>query len=227
MTCSDKIYSAAVFDLDGLVLDTETVSHSAWKRAISDFGFYIADDLYHKIVGLSIRDIEKIFADAFGPDFPLPQITERRCQYIKDHVVKCGVGVKPGLVELLDFLDEIKFTKAVATSSTRELATLELTAANLIDRFDALVCGDQIKKGKPAPDIFLKAAELLNAPPKQCLAFEDSNNGLLAAHNAGMTAIVVPDFVKPSEKTVSLAKKVFSSLDQAIPFIKELLGGSE
>ncbi|MCK4752675.1 MAG: HAD family phosphatase [Planctomycetes bacterium] len=227
MTCSDKAYCAAIFDLDGLVLDTETMSHSAWKRAVADFGFDLADDLYQKIIGLSIMDIEKVFSDAFGENFPLQQITECRCQYMKEHINEHGVDIKPGLIELLDFLDEIKLPKAVATSSIRELAILKLTATNLIDRFDVLVCGDQIKNGKPAPDIFLKAAEMLEAPPQKCLAFEDSNNGLLAADNAGMTTIVVPDFVKPSGKTVNLARKVFSSIDQAIPFIKELLGISE
>ncbi len=215
------IYSAAIFDLDGLVLDTETVSHLTWQRALADFDFTLDEDLYRKVIGCPVRNIEEAFIAAFGKDFPAQKVTGRRAQYFQQHIAEHGITLKPGLTELLAFLDEIKLPKAIATSSGTELATLKLTVSGLIDKFDAVVCGDQIKNGKPAPDIFLAAAEKLNAPPQQCLVLEDSDNGLLAAHAAGMTTIIIPDLKQPDDDVTDLAHRVFQSLHDVIPFLQE------
>jgi HAD superfamily hydrolase (TIGR01509 family) len=213
-------YLAAIFDLDGLVLDTEIISRSAWRRAVADFGFVLDDQVYQKLIGLTIADAVKVFEDAFGADFPFNQANERRLQYIEEHIAEHGIAVKPGVVELLDFLDKIAMPKAIATSSSRAFAVRKLSLSGLIGRFDAVVCADGIQNGKPAPDIFLAAAKEMNIAPEKCLAFEDSENGVRAAHAAGMTVIMVPDLKQPSSEVKMLAHRVISSLHEAIPVFR-------
>ncbi len=220
-------FKAAIFDLDGLILDTETVSFLGWKRAMADFGYCLDDATYHKIIGLNIPDMQQVFYDAFGTDFPLEKVCQNRLSYIYEHFDSHGIKIKPGLCEILDFLDKAELLKAVATSSSTESAKRKLTVTALLDRFDYLVCGDQVRKGKPAPDIFLDAAEHLKVRPQDCIVFEDSENGVRAAHAAGMTVIMVPDVKQPTPKVADLACKIFTSLKEALPFVQNLLSSEK
>ena len=215
-------YSAAIFDLDGLILDTEIISRNAWQRALGDFGFELIDNLYQKIVGLNVADIEDTFRSTFGKDLPLDKVKTLRAKYIHEHLDQQAVAVKPGVLEVLALLEKACIPRAVATSSSTNLAMRKLTDSNLINRFDAIVCGDQIRKGKPAPDIFLAAAEKLQVCPESCLVFEDSENGIRAAHAAGMTAIMIPDLIQPSRQTARMAHRVFPSMHEAIPFLQQV-----
>jgi len=218
-------FQAAIFDLDGLMLDTETVSRNGWKRAMADFGFELDDHTYHKIIGLVVPDIKKVFSNAFGNNFPLDTINEKRLEYMHRHFDEHGIAIKPGLPELLDFLEKRGIPKAVATSSCAKSADVKLKMSNLLNRFDCVVCGDDVGKGKPAPDIFLAAARCLKTSPEKCIVFEDSDNGLLAAHRAGMTVIIVPDVKQPEGNLAPLAHKIFPSLSEALPYVKMLLNG--
>ena len=220
---SNSNFKAAIFDLDGLILDTETVSFMGWKRAMADFGYRLDDDTYHKIIGLNIPDMKQVFYDTFGTDFPLEKICQKRLTYIYEHIDSYGIKIKPGLCEILDFLDKAGLLKAVATSSSIESAKRKLTVTALLDRFDYLVCGDQVKKSKPSPDIFLDVAAHLKVLPKDCLVFEDSENGVRAAHAADMTVIMVPDVKQPTPEIADLACKIFNSLKEALPFVQNLL----
>jgi HAD superfamily hydrolase (TIGR01509 family) len=169
--------------------------------------------------------MEPIFKNAFGPDFPLEQANEKRLRYMYEHFDKFGVTFKAGLGELLDFLESRRIRKAVATSSCRESAMKKLAAGGLIDRFQIIITGDDVRSGKPAPDIFLAAAEKLNAPVGRCLVFEDSENGVYAAHRAGIPVIMIPDVKQPTKEAASLAFKIFPSLADAMPFLRKLLDG--
>lgn len=217
---------AAIFDLDGLMLDTESVSRMGWQKALADFGFSLDDSVYFQIIGLIVPDMETIFKKVFGDDFPLEQVNNKRLLYMYDHFDKFGVTVKKGLFDLLDFLDKTGLAKAVATSSCRQSAFRKLTTAALLNRFDVVVTGDDVQKGKPAPDIFLAAAKKLNVPAADCLVFEDSENGIRAANSAGMTIIVVPDVKQPERKIAALARGIFPSLSDTIPFLRQLLAAS-
>lgn len=218
-------YKAVIFDIDGLMLDTEIVSYRGWKQACEDFGYVLDDDTYHKVIGLIVPDMEPIFEKAFGPGFPLQQADQKRLKYMYDYFEKFGVTFKPGLQKLLDFLDGYGLQKAVATSSCGESAMKKLEAAHLVDSFSAIVTGDDIKRGKPAPDIFLAAANKLNVPADCCLVFEDSENGVRAAYNANMPVIMIPDVKEPTREVAELALKVFPTLSDMIPFVEKLING--
>jgi len=218
-------FQAVIFDLDGLMLDTETVSHKGWKRAMADFGYQLDDNTYHKIIGLIVPDMEKVFKNTYHDNFPLEKINEKRLEYMFQYFDRFGVSIKPGLPQLLDFLENRAIPKAVATSSCAKSADVKLKMSNLLNRFDCVVCGDDVEKGKPAPDIFLAAARRLKTSPEKCIVFEDSDNGLLAAHRADMTVIIVPDVKQPEGNLASLAHKIFPSLVEALPYLQMLLNG--
>jgi HAD superfamily hydrolase (TIGR01509 family) len=220
-------FKAAIFDLDGLMLDTETVSGRGWKQAMADFGYVLDDDTYHKIIGLIVPDMKVVFRNAFGDDFPLEQINQKRLEYMQSHYDEFGITIKPGLLQLLDFLEEKKIPKAVATSSCGMSADIKLKKSNLLKRFDCVINGDNVEKGKPLPDIFLLAAKCLKTAPADCIVFEDSENGLLAARRAGMTVFLVPDVKQPAGHLASLAYKIIPSLTETIPYLQRFLNDNK
>jgi len=219
----DKAYSAAIFDLDGLILDTEAIARTSWKRAMADYDYVLEDDVYQKFVGLTVPDIKIVLRNIFGSDFPLTEIFELTYQYYDEHIDERGIPVKPGVFEMLVFLDKLKLPTAVATSSARDFAIRKLRVCNLVGKFNVVIGGDQVRNGKPEPDIFLAAAEKLRVLPEKCFAFEDSDNGIKSAHRAGMAAIMIPDLKQPSQEIAQLAHRVFPSLYEAIPFLESVI----
>ncbi len=142
-------------------------------------------------------------------------------QIIQEHIEQNGIPVKPGVWELLDRLDSHSIATAVATSTSHHGATERLTATKLIDRFQVIITGDQIERGKPAPDIFLAAAEALNLAAQNCVVLEDSEAGIQAAHAAGMLPIMVPDMKQPSPAIRKVAYQVIPSLHEVIEILAD------
>lgn len=212
---------AVIFDMDGLTLDTEPISREAWQRAAADFGYTISDDLFMQVIGTTVVDTGVVFRRELGDDFPLEKIHEREKRYAAEYVRENGVPMKPGAAQLLGLLDDRNMPRALATSTNRETALLRLEAAGIIDRFDAIVCGDDIVNGKPAPDIFLFAAGRLDVRPARCLVLEDSDAGVKAAHAAGMTPIMVPDLKAPAEESKALAYRIVSSLNDVVTLLTD------
>lgn len=223
---STRRLSAVILDMDGLMLDVERVARVAWKLAMRDRGYEIGDDVYMRLVGRTIRQAEEILKEAFGDDLPFEDIRRRKRRYIDKHVDRYGISIKPGLSDLLDFLEQVGVPTAVATSSGRESVDRKLAAVGLTGRFDVVVCGDDVERGKPAPDIFLTAADRLRAQPERCLVLEDSEAGVRAAHAAGMVAVMVPDIQPPSEEVRGMACRVLPSLREALPFLMEIIGAT-
>ena len=215
--------SAVVFDMDGLMLDTEPIYRLAFQRAAADLGYQIDDDFYATLLGLNYEDTEKALVRGFGTDFPLSSFGIRGAEHWQDHVKEHGIPRKPGFTEILDLVEELGTPKAVATCSSQEDAWFSLRVAGLEARFDCVVTAGQVERGKPAPDIFLAAAAELRVHPTQCLAFEDSDAGVTAACAAGMLTIMVPDLKPPSAHAESLAYKVLPSLHEARQLLLELL----
>ncbi|MEZ4675595.1 MAG: HAD family phosphatase [Caldilineaceae bacterium] len=203
---------AVIFDMDGLMLDTERLAQAAWQRAGAELGYDLPDAIYLQAVGRTAQATEVIFRAHFGLDSPFDAIYQRKQHYYHEAIAAGRVPLKAGLLELLDLLDKQGIPKAVATSTARSLALQKLQATQLLTRFPHIVCGDEVPNGKPAPDIFLAAAAQLAIAPTYCLVLEDSPAGVRAAHAAGMRAVHIPDLIPPAPETVALAYRVVGSL---------------
>lgn len=207
-------FTAILFDMDGLMIDTERMAQRAWQQAGAEFGFTLPAALYLQAVGRTAPATEALFRAGLGADFPFAAVYARKQHYLYTAIEEEGIPTKPGLLELLDRVERREIAKAVATSTARVLAIKKLTAAKLLRRFDTMVCGDEVAQGKPAPDIFLAAAAKLGVAPAHCLVLEDSSAGIQAAHAAGMRAIWVPDLIQPSPAITPLAYSVVRDLHE-------------
>jgi HAD superfamily hydrolase (TIGR01509 family) len=204
--------AAVLFDMDGLMLDTERLLYAAWQRAMADFGYQASEEVFLASVGTTVARTNQILRAAYGPDFPLEATNDRTGDYIWQEVDARGAPLKPGLLALLDFLEAHGIPKAVASSSERVTIDRLLGSVGLLPRFAVTVAGDEVVHGKPAPDLFLLAASRLGVEPGQCLVLEDSEPGARAAHAAGMVVIIVPDIKAPSEEVARVAEAVLPDL---------------
>ena len=207
---------AVIFDMDGLMLDTERMAQLAWQRAGAEFGFTLPDELYLQAVGRTAVATEILFRQGLGSEFPFADIYARKQHYLYTAIENEGIPTKAGLLELLELLERQGLPKAVATSTARALALRKLAAAGLLHRFSIIVCGDEVPNGKPAPDIFLAAAQKLGVAPANCLVLEDSLAGIRAAHAAGMRAIMIPDLIQPPVDQQERTCQVMLSLHEVI-----------
>lgn len=179
------------------MLDTERLDRAFWQAAAARRGLAFSDELHATLVGRRAKDSELAVRAHFGEEFPYQELrSEIRLQWLA--AAKAGLPRKQGLIEVLEALDRAQIARAVATSTARESALLSL--GELALRFHAIACGDEVTHGKPAPDIFLLAAERLGADPADCVALEDSPAGLAAARAAGMSAVWIPDLVVPPDE---------------------------
>ena len=215
---------AIIFDMDGLMIDTERLALKAWQLAGADFGFSISDDIFITMVGRNRRDSDCTLVEIFGTDFPVGVVRGRYRAYLDSWIDEGKLSVKSGLLDLLSFLDKISMPKAVATSTEYERAIYKLSLTNLLEHFPIVIAGDQVQKGKPAPDIFLATAVQLGVLPENCLVLEDSDAGIQAAHDAGMTSVMIPDMKPPSEKSLASAHRIFGGLAEFHNYFRESLG---
>lgn len=216
--------SAVVFDMDGLLLDTERVACDAWCAAAAEFGYDLTEELYGRVIGRVIEDTQKIFAEALDPNFPFAEIRARRIALAQAIFEKEGIRIKRGALELLQELRSHGIPCAVATSTRRTEALTKLSKAGVNRFFAAIAAGDEVKRGKPAPDLFLLAAQRLQVKPSSCVVLEDAEAGVLGALAAGMRAFIIPDLVDPCAEVRQLATGIFPSLADAHCRVLELCG---
>ncbi len=186
---------AVVFDMDGLMLDSERLDRDIWRALLDRRGYEFPDALHAALVGRREADSAASFSAHYGESFPLAQLRAEARAAWHEHLATATVPHKDGLAELLDHLAAARLPVAIASSTGRSRALAKL--GPLATRFDALAFGDEVRAGKPAPDVFLLAAERLQVAPATCLALEDSPAGVAAAEAAGMTVIMIPDLVRP------------------------------
>lgn len=214
---------AVLFDMDGLMLDTERMARGAWTRALAEKGFVLHGDDYLQLLGRTSADAESILGALFGPKLPFREVFDLRQKYYDADIDENGIAIKPGLSELLGFLEERNIPKAVASSTPGWFIQHKLNLVGLAHRFSVCIGGDSVLHGKPAPDLFLSAARLLNVAPADCLVFEDSEAGVRAAHAAHMLPVMVPDLKQPSIEVRGLACHVLTSLNEAVPVVEYYL----
>lgn len=208
---------AVIFDMDGLLLDSEPLYRVTWKAAASSLGFPIDDVLYERFVGRGNAESEEILREHFGERFPLDEFRNRWRHDWDERLAASPLARKAGAMELLDLLEQREIPTALATSSPRVLALRCL--GDLASRFDALAFGDEVSHSKPAPDLFLLAANRLAVASGDCLVLEDSEAGVRAARAAGMDVILVPDIVKPSDETAAMATRLCETLYDVVRFL--------
>ena len=205
------------------MIDTERLALKAWQLAGIDFGFPISEDIFITMVGRNRWDSDRTLVEIFGSDFPVDAVRKRYRVYVDGWIDEGRLAVKSGLVELLRFLERISMPKAVATSTEYERAVHKLSLTDLLDHFPIVIAGDQVQKGKPAPDIFLAAAMQLAVRPENCLVLEDSDAGIQAAYDAGMTPVMIPDMKPPSENSLAFAHRIFGELGEFHNYFRKSL----
>jgi beta-phosphoglucomutase-like phosphatase (HAD superfamily) len=216
---------AFIFDMDGLLMDTEGVYKRSWCAACSDLGFDLTDQLYLTLIGITVADCEKRLVAHFGEKFPLDRFRSDARKRYEALVAAEGIPLKPGVKVVLDWAAKHNIPCGVGTSTVTAEARERLKHHGILDRFKVVVGGDQISKGKPDPETFLKVAAALGYPPEKCLVFEDAHSGVLAACAAGMGVALVPDLLPATDEIAAKASGVFLSLSHAVTWIDTLPAG--
>jgi HAD superfamily hydrolase (TIGR01509 family) len=206
-------FKAVVFDMDGLLLDSEAIALTTFIEACKECGFELNDmEPYYKCIGTNWPKATQTLISGYGKDFPFDAISEIWGKKYHGETLEKPVPMKEGALKLLEYLDSKGTRKAVVTSSRKENSVIKLTNAGLLDYFEFVLGGNEIANGKPHPEMYLTAAGKLGVAPAACLAIEDSDNGVLAAFHAGLTVIQVPDLKQPSDEVKALGHTIVASL---------------
>jgi beta-phosphoglucomutase-like phosphatase (HAD superfamily) len=205
-------FSAVIFDMDGLVLDTESTYSIAWQQAANAMGYGLSDDFCLSLSGLHYPDIELKLLAYCGAEFNLQTFNRLSGDYWRDHVNVHGINIKHGFTGLLDLLIEQSIPYCLATNSRAANALECLELAGLKAVFSIIVSRDHVPYGKPEPDIFLKAAEVLQVDISRCLVLEDSHAGIVAASKAGAASVFIPSLAQVDPMTVELCDLMVGDL---------------
>jgi HAD superfamily hydrolase (TIGR01509 family) len=217
------VLKGVLFDMDGLMIDTEKLLVRFWCESARSFGFPMTKEHVLGIRSLSRKYAEPRLKSIFGEDFDFPAVRAHRIEIMNAYIDEHGIEVKPGLTELLGAIAERGLRCAVCTATDRARTERYLKSIGVYDCFNAFVCGDMIKNGKPEPDIYIEGAAALGLAPAECLALEDSPNGIESAWRAGCMPVMVPDLSQPDESVEGRLYAVCGSLDKVIAVIDELL----
>jgi HAD superfamily hydrolase (TIGR01509 family) len=210
---------AVIFDMDGLLIDSESLVRRGLIQAAAGLGYEMPVSLCEAMIGLPDGQGRKLIQDHFGPDFSMERyLIEERRQITE--LLADGVALKAGALELLDHLDALGLPRVIATSSSRESARRHLGHHGVFDRFQAVVAREDVARHKPYPDPFLKAAGLLGVEPPSCLALEDSHNGVRAAHASGMMTVMVPDLLRPTAEMRDKCVLIAESLHRVLEIVE-------
>lgn len=212
--------AAIILDMDGLMIDSESVSMEAWFSAGRSCGFDVSRELFLEMMGTTEADANALLLRELGSEAPISAMRASWREHVDHHIARHGIDRLPGIEELLTFIDSSALPRAVATSSRRSMALRKLRAASLLERCPLVVSADEVQRGKPDPEIFLRAAEALETPAESCLVLEDSEQGVRAARNANMMVVVVPGLKFPSTEISRLADAVLSSLHEVTHYLR-------
>ena len=207
-----KKIEAVLFDMDGVIFDTESIYLDIWTKVFQSYGYIMTKDVYISVMGRGRKNVIKTFVDLYGEYLPIIQMYKDKDEELMQVIDKGQVPMKVGVKEILTFLKENGYKVALATSAKRERAIKQLKMANIKELFDCIVCGDEVINAKPNPEIFLKSAEELSVKPENCIVIEDSPAGIESAYNANMIGIHVEDLKKADEEILKYCHKSFKNL---------------
>ncbi len=215
---------AVIFDMDGLMFDTERLALPCTAQAACENGWQMEPDDVRAVIGCNFKSAEEHFRSVYGEDFDYAPVRERALELMREHIDREGIPLKGGLIALLDFLREKSIEFTVATSSHEPTARSYFEAAGISRYFGGIMSGEKVERGKPDPQIYLRAAELLGVEPSLCAVLEDSLYGIESAYRAGMTPIMVPDLIEPTSEAKEMSFAVVRDLYEAKNVIEMLTG---
>lgn len=213
---------AVIFDMDGILIDTEKYLYQYWKQAAGELGYQLTHEQLLRFRSFSKEYAEPYFKKMLGPDFDFMAVRERRMQLMRAHIDRHGVEKKPGVDQFLAWLTANGYKKAVSTATDVQRTKDYLSQIGIYDQFDQIACAPSLPHGKPMPDVYLYACEQIGEKPEHCLALEDSDNGALAAHRAGCRVVMVKDLAGPLPETACYLDGTVESLPDVIPILERL-----
>ena len=203
---------AVIFDMDGVLLDTESISDKTWELAAKEMNVVADSSIINECRGTNKADTIRILKRILGQDFDVDRFLSLTSEYFHQIEFSSGIPLMPFAKEILEYLRP-KYKLALASSTRRVAVTRQLTNAGLISYFDTITTGDQVVHSKPDPEIYRMACESIGMKPEECIAIEDSPNGIKSAHAAGLSVIMIPDRVAPTPEITALCCNVFEHLD--------------
>lgn len=217
-----KKIKGLIFDMDGLLFDSERIVQRSWDIAGDQLGYpHMGTHIYHTL-GMNLTGRNEYFRKSVGVDFPCEEFAKRARENFYHIVSAEGLPVKPGVRELLKYAREQGYRIGIATSSRKEYAMNNLTQAGILSYFDGGVFGDMVNRAKPDPEIYLKACACLNLRPSEGLALEDAPAGIRSAYCAGLLPVAVPDLVEPPADIGFMIYRICRTLQDVIPVLEEL-----
>ena len=210
-------FDAVVFDMDGVIFDSERAILLCWKEIAQKRGFSNIEETFYKCIGVTNARTKEIVLEDYGQDFPYDEVDSEAMVLFKERYSDGRLPLKQGVNELLEYLKDNKIKIALASSTRREKVLLQLEAAGILKYFEKIVAGDMVERSKPAPDIYLKACEELGVEPQKAYAIEDSRS----ASAAKLRPIMVPDLLPATEEMVNLCEVVLNNLLEVKEYLKD------
>ena len=213
---------AIIFDMDGLMIDSERVTFECYQEILKGMKLTMDEEFYKTLLGKPLKGIYQRFYDVYGNDFPIEDAIKDVHALMAQRFETEGVPVKTGLKSLLEYLKANNYKTIVATSSNRDRVDTILAQAQITDYFDDSICGDEVTKGKPNPEVFLKSCQKLGVSVDEAIVLEDSEAGIQASYDAGIKVICIPDMKYPEKQYEEKTFKIFKDLNDVTDYLKNL-----
>lgn len=213
---------AIIFDMDGLMIDSERVTFECYQEILKGMNLTMDEEFYKTLLGKPLKGIYQRFYDVYGNDFPIEDVIKDVHALMAKRFETEGVPIKTGLKSLLEYLKENNYKTIVATSSNRDRVDTILSQAQITDYFDDSICGDEVTKGKPNPEVFLKSCQKLDVNVDEAIVLEDSEAGIQASYDAGIKVICIPDMKYPEKQHEEKTFKILKDLNDVTEYLKSL-----
>lgn len=213
---------AIIFDMDGLMIDSERVTFECYQEILKGMNLTMDEEFYKTLLGKPLKGIYQRFYDVYGNDFLIEDVIKDVHALMAKRFETEGVPIKTGLKSLLEYLKENNYKTIVATSSNRDRVDTILSQAQITDYFDDSICGDEVTKGKPNPEVFLKSCQKLDVNVDEAIVLEDSEAGIQASYDAGIKVICIPDMKYPEKQYEEKTFKILKDLNGVTEYLKNL-----